>query len=87
MVDECTKITHSHQDAINGAKLQCAAVHLALHHQGVAPLDVHNFVSNLRQMMEQLEKASPQDDKQDVPSPQRKRRTKRYDQVVLSKYS
>ena len=31
LVADISKITHSHQDAIIGAQLQCAAVHTALH--------------------------------------------------------
>ena len=31
IVSEISKITHSHQDAIIGAQLECAAVHTALH--------------------------------------------------------
>ena len=30
---DVSKVTHSHQDAVVGAQLQCAAVHLALHDQ------------------------------------------------------
>ena len=31
LVADVSKITHSHQDAIIGAQLECAAVHTALH--------------------------------------------------------
>ena len=79
VVDDCSKITHTHHDAMNGAKLQCAAVHLALHHQGEELLNVESFVSKLKEIAQDLEKEDTGDgsESDELASPKKKRRAKR----------
>ncbi|XP_077992164.1 ADP-ribosylhydrolase ARH3-like [Glandiceps talaboti] len=51
---ETTLLTHSHCYGYNGAILQCAAVHLALRHDG-SPLDSEKFINTLVEYMDVIE--------------------------------
>jgi ADP-ribosylglycohydrolase len=52
LVDATTKITHYNDDAVNGAKLQCAAVRLALKRESShGDFDPHSFLKDLQLFM------------------------------------
>ena len=50
-----TSLTHSHQDALNGAVLQASAVHQALHCAQQEKIDPAGFVDKLSGVMTGLE--------------------------------
>ena len=58
LVDQITRLTHSHQHAINGAILESFAVDLALRSSG--ELDVNAFVEELKKRMKPVEERSLQ---------------------------
>ncbi|KAK6174534.1 hypothetical protein SNE40_017791 [Patella caerulea] len=71
---QITEITHSHEQAIQGAILQCLAVHLALHADNTTPLDTDLFVDNLKTYMNKLEEEELKKPK--VLTPTKKRTTR-----------
>lgn len=50
-----TEITHTHQLGINGALLQCIAVHQSLQADPKVSLDVYKFLADLDEKMKQIE--------------------------------
>ncbi|XP_077992278.1 ADP-ribosylhydrolase ARH3-like [Glandiceps talaboti] len=50
-----TLLTHFHHHGYNGAILQCAAVHLALHHDDKSSLDANEFLDKLIEYMDEIE--------------------------------
>ncbi|XP_064630376.1 ADP-ribosylhydrolase ARH3-like [Lineus longissimus] len=55
LAENITRLTHSHRDAINGAILQCYAVHLALHLDNSQTLNRHKFIDKLISLMSRIE--------------------------------
>ena len=56
LVDNVTRITHSHVNGVNGARLQCLAVQHILHHTKEA-FRVDDYLDGLFKAMDQLEVA------------------------------
>ena len=71
-VTDCTRITHSNPDAINGALLQSLAVRQALREEP-GKIDTNSFIDKLLGFMENLEG----DKKEDTDSPKPKRKPKK----------
>ncbi|XP_077992279.1 ADP-ribosylhydrolase ARH3-like [Glandiceps talaboti] len=55
LAKKTTLLTHFHRHGYNGAILQCAAVHLALHHDDKSPLDANEFLDKLIEYMDEIE--------------------------------
>lgn len=56
---KCTELTHTHRLGVNGALLQCIAVHQSLFLNPMKPLDVKEFTNNLIIKVADIEKENP----------------------------
>lgn len=56
VAQKCTELTHTHRLGVNGALLQCAAIHQSLFLNPAKPLDVKEFTSNLITKITEIEK-------------------------------
>lgn len=61
IASKCTRITHTNKLGINGALLQCIAVHQSLHHDPKTPIDVKKFSTDLIEKMAKIEEKTASD--------------------------
>lgn len=54
-----TELTHTNRLGVNGALLQCVAVHQSLFLNPVKPLDIKEFTNNLITKVDEIEKENP----------------------------
>ena len=79
VTDAITRVTHSHRDGVNGAKLQCAAVRAALREPAGSSPDTDRLLQQLAAVALSLETAPNSGAAEDgvkeqrSPSPKRKR--------------